>query len=35
VVARIPPQFNSIVVGTILISAVAVDHLRRKRLYRR
>jgi ribose transport system permease protein len=35
VVARIPPQYNSIVVGTILISAVAVDHLRRKRLYRR
>lgn len=35
VVARIPPQYNSIVVGAILISAVAVDHLRRKRLYRR
>ncbi|MDX6424665.1 MAG: ribose transport system permease protein [Gaiellaceae bacterium] len=35
VVARIPPQYNSIVVGAILISAVAFDHLRRKRLYRR
>jgi ribose transport system permease protein len=34
IMASIPPQFNSIVVGVILICAVAVDHLRRERLYR-
>jgi ribose transport system permease protein len=34
IVANIPPQYNSMVVGTILICAVAVDHLRRQRLYR-
>jgi ribose transport system permease protein len=34
IVASIPPQYNSIVVGVILIAAVAVDHLRRQRLYR-
>jgi ribose transport system permease protein len=35
VVASIDPQYNSIIVGTILIVAVAADHLRRNRLYRR
>lgn len=35
VLAAIPPQYNSIVVGAILISAVAVDHLRRARIYRK
>lgn len=35
VVAHIAPQYNSIVVGAILIAAVAADHLRRERLYRR
>ncbi len=34
IVASIPPQFNRIVVGIILIAAVAVDHVRRERLYR-
>jgi ribose transport system permease protein len=34
IVAQIPPQYNNIVVGAILIGAVAVDHLRRHRLYR-
>jgi ribose transport system permease protein len=34
IVASIPPQYNSIVVGCILITAVAVDHLRRERLYK-
>lgn len=35
VIARIPPQYNNIVVGAILITAVAFDHVRRQRLYRR
>jgi ribose transport system permease protein len=35
VVAQIPPDYNNVIVGAILIGAVAVDHLRRKRLYRR
>jgi ribose transport system permease protein len=35
VIASVPPQYNNIVVGAILIIAVAFDHLRRKRLYRR
>ncbi|MGY2872850.1 ribose transport system permease protein [Marmoricola sp. URHA0025 HA25] len=34
VVSRIPPQYNQIVIGAILIGAVAIDHLRRERLYR-
>ncbi len=34
IVASIPPQYNSIVVGVILIAAVAVDHVRRERLYK-
>lgn len=34
IVASIPPQYNSIIVGCILITAVAVDHLRRERLYK-
>ena len=35
IIASVPPQYNSMVVGIILICAVAVDHLRRERLYRR
>ena len=35
IVAAIPPQYNNIVVGAILIAAVAVDHLRRQQLYNR
>ena len=35
ILASIPPQYNNIVVGTILVCAVAVDHLRRKQLYRK
>lgn len=34
IVADVPPQFNTIVIGVILIAAVAIDHLRRERLYR-
>ncbi len=32
--AKVPPQYNTIVVGFILIAAVAIDHIRRERLYR-
>jgi ribose transport system permease protein len=35
VLAAIPPQYNTIIVGTLLIAAVAVDHLRRQQLYKR
>ena len=35
VLSEIPPQYNSIVVGAILVSAVAVDHLRRERIFRK
>jgi ribose transport system permease protein len=35
VLSEIPPQYNSIVIGAILICAVAVDHLRRARIYRK
>jgi ribose transport system permease protein len=35
VIAQVPPQYNNIVVGAILIIAVAFDHVRRNRLYRR
>ncbi|MEU9887641.1 ABC transporter permease [Sphaerisporangium sp. NPDC051011] len=35
VLASVPPQYNSIVVGAILVCAVAVDHLRRARIYRK
>lgn len=35
VLTNIPPQYNSIVIGAILICAVAVDHLRRARIYRK
>lgn len=34
IMAAIPPQYNTIIVGVILIAAVAVDHIRRERLYR-
>ncbi|MES1249019.1 MAG: ABC transporter permease [Actinomycetota bacterium] len=34
IVASIPPQYNTIIIGSILICAVAIDHVRRKRLYR-
>jgi len=35
VLTNIPPQYNTIVIGTILVCAVAVDHLRRSRIYRK
>jgi ribose transport system permease protein len=35
ILARIPPQYNSIIVGTVLIGAVAFDYLRRQQLYRK
>jgi ribose transport system permease protein len=35
IVASIPPQYNSMVDGAILVCAVAVDYFRRQRLYRR
>lgn len=35
VLTGIPPQYNSIVIGAILVGAVAVDHLRRSRIYRK
>jgi ribose transport system permease protein len=35
VLSEIPPQYNSIIVGAILIAAVALDHLRRERIYRK
>lgn len=35
ILSNIPAQYNSMVIGSILVAAVAVDHLRRKRLYRR
>lgn len=34
IVAAVPPQYNTIVVGVILIAAVAIDHVRREQLYR-
>ena len=30
-----PPQYNTIVTGSILVGAVAIDHVRRERLYRK
>lgn len=35
VLTHIPPANNSLITGAILIAAVAFDHLRRQRLYRR
>ena len=35
VLTEIPPQYNSIIIGAILVCAVAVDHLRRSRIYRK
>lgn len=35
VLSKIPPQYNSIVVGAILVGAVAVDHLRRERIFKK
>jgi ribose transport system permease protein len=35
VLSKIPPQYNSIVIGAILVCAVAFDHLRRSRIYRK
>lgn len=35
VLTEIPPTLNTIVVGSILVAAVALDHLRREHLYRR
>lgn len=34
ILSSVPPQYNEMVIGSILIAAVAADHLRRKRLYR-
>lgn len=34
IIAQIPPQYNNVIVGAILVGAVAVDHLRRKQLYK-
>ncbi|MGW3497063.1 ABC transporter permease [Streptomyces sp. NPDC001020] len=35
VLSKIPPQYNTIVVGGILVCAVAVDYLRRSRIFRK
>jgi ribose/xylose/arabinose/galactoside ABC-type transport system permease subunit len=35
VLSRVPPTYNSVIIGAILIAAVALDYLRRQRLYRR
>ncbi|MCW2855504.1 MAG: hypothetical protein JWR52_1119 [Marmoricola sp.] len=35
VLTQIPPTLNTIIIGSILICAVALDHLRRERLYRK
>lgn len=35
IVTAIPPEYNSIVIGSVLVAAVAVDHLRRQRLYKK
>ena len=35
VLSEIPPQYNSIVIGAILICAVALDYFRRLRIYRK
>jgi len=35
IIANIPAQYNTMVTGAILIFAVAFDHVRRQRLYRR
>ena len=35
VLSQVPPTYNSVIIGAILIAAVALDYLRRQRLYRR
>ena len=35
VLSKIPPTYNTIVIGAILVAAVALDHVRRERLYRK
>lgn len=35
VLSKIPPQYNTIVVGGILVCAVALDYLRRSRIFRK
>jgi ribose transport system permease protein len=35
VLTHIPPTFNSLIIGAILIAAVAFDYVRRQRLYKR
>lgn len=35
ILTKIPPQYNSIVMGAILVCAVGIDHLRRTRIYRK
>jgi ribose/xylose/arabinose/galactoside ABC-type transport system permease subunit len=35
VLMNVPPTYNSLIIGAILVAAVALDYLRRQRLYRR
>lgn len=35
VLTGVPPTYDTIIIGTILIAAVALDHLRRERIYRK
>lgn len=35
VLTHVPPTYNSLIIGAILIAAVALDYVRRQRLYRR
>jgi ribose/xylose/arabinose/galactoside ABC-type transport system permease subunit len=35
VLTETPPTLNTIIIGAILVCAVALDHLRRERLYRK
>jgi ribose transport system permease protein len=35
IVTQVPPQYNNLVVGAVLIAAVGLDHVRRQRLYRK
>jgi ribose transport system permease protein len=35
ILTNVPPTYDTIIIGAILVSAVALDHVRRERLYRR
>jgi ribose transport system permease protein len=35
ILTQVPPQYNNLVVGAVLIAAVGLDHVRRQRLYRK